>query len=69
MASFENTKPGFLEEIFGAFAVSGKMQQIPKQPELILLDQTVKEFGIAALQTVREGFGVIIHERGEAYRG
>jgi len=68
MAAFEDPEPGFLEEIFGAFAVCSEVQQVAEQPELVLLDQAVEKVGVAALQALREGLGVIAHECGEAKR-
>ena len=45
------------------------MQQVTEQAKLILLDELVEQFRIAALQTARERLGIITHEGGEAYRG
>src|ERR1700739_4513716 len=44
------------------------MQKVAEQAELILFDEAVEEFGIAALQPLRHDLGVIAHECGEAYR-
>ena len=68
VAAFEDTQPGFLEKILGAFAVGGEMQQVTEQPELVLLDQLIEQFGITALQALRKSLGVVAHEGGKAYR-
>lgn len=62
VAAFENAEPGFLEEIFSAFAVGGEVDQITEQAELVLLDEEIEEFGIAAFEALGQGFGVVEHE-------
>jgi hypothetical protein len=69
VAAFEYAEPGFLKKVFGVFAVGGEMQQVTEQAKLILLDELVEQFRIAALQTARQGFCIVTHEGGEAYRG
>jgi len=50
MAPFEHSNPGFLEEVFRQLTISREVHQIPKQPVLELLDQTVEQFGVAPAQ-------------------
>jgi hypothetical protein len=68
MAALENPQPGFLKKVFGALLVAGEVDQVAEQAELVLLDETVEEIGIAASERAGERLGVVEHEGGEAYR-
>src|SRR5581483_6170525 len=49
--AFHHPDPGFLEDVFGEFAVAGEKDEVTKQPVLIALDQAVEEFRVASPQT------------------
>src|SRR5262249_37702166 len=68
VAALENTQPGFLKKVFGAFLAAREVNKVTEQPELILLDEAVEEVGIAALEGAGERLSVVEHEGGEAYR-
>jgi hypothetical protein len=65
MAALEHADPGFLEEVFGALAAGGKVEQISEQSVLILLDEMIEEVGVAALEPLGEGLGIVGHLGGE----
>src|SRR5580704_12366277 len=61
MAAFEDSNPGFLEKVFGQFAMSGEVSQITQQAMLILLDQTVEQIRIATAKTTSDYAGLGLH--------
>jgi len=62
MAALEDADPGLLKKIFGALAAGGEIDQIAKQPVLILLDQLIEEFRVAPLEPLGEGLPVVGHQ-------
>src|SRR6202140_1619260 len=62
MTAFQHADPGLLEKILGAFAVAGDVEKIAEQPVLILLDEGVEQFRVAAFQAQGQGLGVVGHE-------
>src|ERR1700719_4873840 len=50
MTALQNAYPRLLEEIFGALAVPGDVDEIAEQAVLILLDQCVEQLRVTAFQ-------------------
>src|SRR5258707_612500 len=69
MAAFQHANPGFLEEVLGQFAISRQVNQIPEQPVLILLDETVQQVRIAPAETASNCAGFGFHRIREAIYG
>jgi hypothetical protein len=51
MAALQHANPSFLEEIFSQFTVSHKIEQVTKEPVLMLLDQAVEHVWITPPKT------------------
>src|SRR5260370_33935685 len=66
MAAFQHANPGFLEEVLGQFTISRQINQIPEQPVLILLDETVQQVRIAPAETASNCAGIGFHRVREA---
>jgi hypothetical protein len=68
MAALEDANPGFLKKVFGALFAPGDVDEIAKEPVLVLFDQAVEQAGIAAPQATSDGLGFIGHQRGKGQR-
>src|SRR5438876_10674016 len=68
MAAFQHANPGFLEEVLGQFTISRKINQIPEQAMLVLLDQAVEQVGMPATQAASD-LGVLMLHPGHEIAG
>src|SRR5437667_7127040 len=68
MAAFQHPYPGFLEEVLGQFTISRKINQMPEQPVVILLNQAVEQVGIPATQAASD-LGVLMLHPGHEIAG
>src|SRR6267378_1571626 len=63
MAALQHANPGFLEKVLCQLTISRQVNQITKQPMLILLDETVQQVRIAPAKAASNcaGFGLHAH--------
>jgi len=69
VAAFEHTNPGFLEEVFGEFAVSGQRNKVAEKAMLILLDEAVEQVGISTSQSAGDLRALLRHRTLEIESG
>jgi hypothetical protein len=65
MTTFENANPGFLKKIFSERSIAGEKEKIAIKAVLVLLDEPVKDVGIAAAESSGERLSIVRHESGE----
>ena len=65
VASLEDANPRFLEKVFGDGGVAREEEKVTVEAMLVLLNEAIKEVGIAAAKSIGEGLGVVRHETGE----
>ena len=51
---FQNTQPGFLNEVLGQFTPGCPVDQISEEPIVILRDDSANEFGVSSPQCARD---------------
>ena len=67
--ALQHADPGLLKEVFGALAISRYVEQIPEQPVLLLLNETVEQLWVAASQPEGYGLFVVRHQCREQQGG
>jgi hypothetical protein len=69
MTAFQHPHPCFLEQVFGDGAIRRQAHQVPQQPMLVLLDETIQQVRVSPAEPSSDRAGLGLHPVREAAGG